>query len=873
MGEVYRARDTRLDRDVAIKVLAAAIALDPDRVARFDREAKAIAALSHPNILAVFDTGVHDGHPFVVTELLEGETLTGRLHAGPLPLRKAIDWGGQIARGLAAAHGKGVIHRDLKPDNLFITADGHAKILDFGLAKAVAPAAQTDGPAGATMTAAPITDAGTVMGTAGYMSPEQVRGEPIDTRSDLFAFGAVLYEMLSGERAFRRDTTAETMTAILRDDPPDVSAARSHLSPGLDRIVHHCLEKQASERFQSARDVAFALDALSGSGATPAAGVPMTGTRTRVTRERLAWSALALALAAAVAMLSLRPGGQGAAAATSIATLLLPDGVRLSTDVTPGRRIAISPDGRHLAFVGVTAARRTQLWLRSLDRATATAVEGSDGASGPFWSPDSRFVAFLVGSQLRKVPTTGGPGTLVGSSPGSGTWNAEDVMLVSNESSVSMSMATALRIVAKNGGQPSDALVADAGTLLAYPFFLPDGQHFLFALADGSSRTAGLFLGRLGSTEKTRLDSAPIDLDNINAMYASGHIVAVRGQNVVTRPFDPKRGVLGAELASIAGPVEAATPGGAAFSVSQTGVLVFQPSAKRGSRLVLVDRSGKEVSPLGEEAEYSNVELSPDGSQLLTSVPDPAGRMRDIWVVDIARGVRTRVTFDPSEERSAVWTADGKSVVYTSKGLDLYMRPLGAGAETPLVVDHISKDPRGFSPDGRFLVYRMSGGQSRNDIWVRPMDGGKKPFPFLSTQFDETAAMLSPDGRWLAYGSDESGKQEVYVTSFPSGAGKWQISTAGGTFPRWRHDGKEMFYLAPDNTMMSVRVTGADGTFTIAAATRLFPSLAVPGPGTPYDVSANGERFVINTVISATAPPSLTIVFNWPHLLTKQESR
>ncbi len=872
MGEVYRARDARLDRDVAIKVLPSAFAQDADRIARFEREAKTVAALSHPNVLAVFDTGVHDGHAYIVTELLGGETLAARLKTGAVPVRKAIDWGSQIARGLAAAHDKGVIHRDLKPDNIFITADGHAKILDFGLAKALDPVAQGFSPEAATMAVAPITDAGLVMGTVGYMSPEQVRGEAIDARSDLFSFGAVLYETLTGERAFRRDTTAETMTAILRDDPPDASAARTHLTPALDRIVHHCLEKQPTERFQTARDVAFALDALSGSGATPASGVFVGAAPTRVLRERFAWSALTLALAAALVLLGVRSGSQGARPQPYLATVLLPDDVRLSPDVTPGRRIAISPDGRQLAFVGVTTARRTQLWLRSLDGATSTAVEGSDGAAGPFWSPDSRFVAFRVGNQLMKASAAGGTSTLIGPSPGSGTWNADDVILVSGESALGMSASRALSLVSKNGGEPSDALVADAGTFVAYPFFLPDGQHFLFGLGS-SAREAGLFLGRLGTTDKTRIVTGRIDSDNINVMYASDHVLVVRDRSIVARAFDPRRFVLGAQSTRIAGPVEATTPGAAAFSVSQTGVLVYQPSSRRGSRIVWFNRAGKEISALGEEADYSNLALSPDGSQLLVSVPDPATRTRDIWVVDIARGVRTRVTFDPSDERSAVWTADGKGVVYTSKGLDLYMKAIGANAETPLVRDGISKDPHGFSPDGRFLVYRSSSPKGRNDLWVRPTEGDQKPYPILNTPFDENEAQFAPDGKWLAYVSDESGKQEVYVTSFPSGTGKWQISTGGGTFPRWRRDGKEMFYLAPDYKMMSARVSGSAGAFTVAGAAPLFQTTVVQGPGIPFDVSPDGERFVINTAISSAVPPSLTILFNWPQLLTKQDTR
>ena len=877
MGEVYRARDARLDRDVAIKVLPAAFAQDADRIARFEREAKAIAALSHPNVLAVFDTGLHDGHAYVVTELLEGDTLAARLKAGPLPLRKAIDWGSQVARGLAAAHDKGVIHRDLKPDNIFITADGHAKILDFGLAKALDPVPQGFSPAAATMAVAPITDAGMVMGTVGYMSPEQVRGQAIDARSDLFSFGAVLYEMLTGERAFRRDTGPETMTAILRDDPPDVSATRTQLTPALDRIVRHCLEKQPTERFQTARDVAFALDALSGSGATPASGAaPVTAHGTRITTERIAWSALVLTLAAAIAVLSLKSDGQGVAPPPYIATILLPDGVSLPTGLAQGRKLAISPDGRQLAFVGTSNdRRRPRLWLHSLDRGSATVVDGSEGASGPFWSPDSRFVAFRIGNQLMRARAAGGAATLVGLTSGSGTWNADDVIVVDDENNATgLKGSAALRMISKNGGDASDVLRAEAGNRILFPSFLPDGQHFLFTYGSPLFPDTGLYLGHLGSPDRTLLARARFEQDAVNVLYAAGQIVSVRNRQIVARSFDPTRFVVGGDVNTIAGPVDAAIPGSAAFSVSHTGVLVYQPSSSRqGARLAWFDRRGRQVSVLGDEGEYTNVELSPDGSQLLVALPDRALGTRDIWVVDVARGVRTRLTFDPSEERSAVWTADGKGVVYTSKGLNLYTRTVGAGTETPFIIDGVSKDPRGFSPDGRFFAYRATGPRSGNDLWIRPTDGDHTPYPFLSTPFDETEAVFSPDGKWLAYQSEESGRSEVYVTSFPSGSGKWQISTVGGAFPRWRRDGKELFYLAPDNRMMSTRVSGAAGTFTVAAAEPLFLTTAMPGPGFPYDVSLDGERFVINSAISSSAPPMLTIVFNWPQLLTKQESR
>ena len=864
MGEVYRARDVRLGRDVAIKVLPGAFAKDPDRVARFEREARAVAALSHPNVLAVFDTGVYLSHPFVVTELLEGQTLTERLAGGALPVRKAIDWGAQIARGLAAAHGKGVTHRDIKPDNVFITTDGLAKILDFGLAQTMAPT--TAG----TVTALPITDAGMVIGTVGYMSPEQVRGEPIDPRSDLFSFGAVLYEMLTGQRAFRRDTPAETMTAILREEPPDVSAVRAQVGAAIDRIVNHCLEKIPAERFQSARDVAFALDSLSGSGATQTGGMAIAAAvRSGRVRERIAWAAVAVALAAALIARVWAPGFQDAAP-PYLATIPLPVGITLPADAPAGRRIAMSPDGRHLAFVGSATGQRNKLWLQALDEPSAKPAEGSDGAQGPFWSADSRFVAFRVGDQLMKASIAGGAATIIGPTRGSGTWNAADVILAGDESD--KLLGGDIRIISRTGGEPSPLLTALPSEILLFPTFLPDGQHFLFT-AGRSSSDAGLYVGRLGSNERPQLYRARVEIDHGNVFYASGYLVAVRDQNVVAVRFDLKRMALGTDWTSLGGPVEIdpMAGGSAAFSVSQTGVLVYQPSsASSSSRLVWFDRHGAQLSVLGDEADFSNLELSPDGSQLLVSIPDPVAQAGDIWIVETTRGGRTRMTIDASDERSAVWSTDGSSVVYTSKGLDLYTKPLGSSDEKPFLVDGVSKDPRGFSPDGRFFLYRASGRTTGSDLWVRPMEKGGKPHALLNSPFNENAAMFSPDGRWLAYSSDESGRNEVYVTSFPSGAGKWRISTDGGTFPRWRRDGKEMFYLSRDGHMMSVAVKGAGAAFTSANAEELFQTNLAHRPGPPYDVSADGERFVINTRLASNAPPSLTVVVNWPQIAVRK---
>ncbi|MEX2273933.1 MAG: protein kinase [Vicinamibacterales bacterium] len=874
MGEVYRARDTRLHRDVAIKVLPATVAGDASRVARFEQEARAIAALSHPNVLSVFDTGVAPmaddaKRLYVVTELLEGQTLGERLASGALPVRKATEIASQIARGLAAAHDKGIVHRDLKPDNVFLTAAGQVKILDFGLARTLAP---IDSPA-AVETRAAITDAGTVLGTVGYMAPEQVRGHAADARADLFALGIVLYEMLTGGRAFLRPTAAETMTAILNEDPPDLAAARAGLSPALDRIVGHCLEKDPGDRFQTARDVAFALDALSGSGVT-AASAPDAVRRSgaRLMRERIGWALVTLLLAAtAIWVVAFPQSPQQGFSAPHYATVLLPEGVTLPADHPAGRRFAISPDGARIAFIGA-AGSRTMLWLRSLNETHSRVIDGSEGAAAPFWSPDSRILAFRQKDQLMKLDAgSGGRAVAAGPLPGAGTWmrgpSGEDFILASRDTDQT------LRLLSKEGEAATDLFVRppDRSEIYAYPAPLPDGRHFLFAYGQPNDPSSyGLYLGRIGSNEKTQLSAGVLTVDSINSQYASGHVVSVSNLMIRARTFDPEALALGRESINIAGPVQGGARTSAAFSVSQNGVLAFQPTSMRdGSRLMVVDRSGRAVRDLGDTASYSNVELSPDGSRLAVSVIDDVARARDIWVVDMTRGIRSRATYDPSDERSAVWSPDGRSLVYTSKGLDLYTRPIGTGAETPFVKDGVSKDPRGFSADGAFFVYRVTGKATGNDIWMWRPAGGSEPRPFLVTPFDENYAVFSPDGRWIAYVSDESARPEVYVTSFPSGEGKWQISTEGGSFPRWRQDG-EIVYLGAANAMMAAKVNGQGPVLVVSAAERLFQTSAVAGPGSPFDLSPDGRHFVINSTIPSNAPPSLTVLYNWPALVNRR---
>ena len=853
MGQVYRAHDARLGRDVAIKIIPEALARDPDRVARFEREARAVAALSHPNILAIFDTGTTDGTLFVVMELLAGETLRERLGRGPLPLRKAVEIAALMATGLAAAHDKGLVHRDVKPENVFLTADGQVKILDFGLARPE-PAPTTAGE-----TRAAITDAGTVLGTVGYMAPEQVRAYPVDARADLFALGAVLYEMLTGQRPFDRPTTAETMTAILNEDPPDLVASRG--SPALDRIVRHCLEKEPADRFQTARDVAFALNAFSGSG-TGSAVSTHEHRPARITRERLAWAFATLSLAGVAAWLALAsPVAAPDPPQAWRAVLLFPEGIKLSTEA-PARRFAVSPDGRKVALIAERGDER-QLWIQSLAAPSPNLIAGSEGANGPLWATDSRTLSFTQNRDLKLLDTEGGRPVGARVEGGVAAWGPSGDRIVVSTTRGEMTLVSA-------DGTEQQLVVVDVarGQRLAAPSFLPGGRAILYSFVDlTGAQLPGYYVATRTGAPPTMLAPMAVETDRVNAIFASGHLLSVRDGMIVARPMTLDPPALGSAVHTIAGPVDTEPGGGAAFSASETGVLIYQaPATNDYSRLFWFNRSGARLSRVGDDAWFTNLELSPDGGKLLVGIPDPATRQRDIWVIDLARGVRTRLTFDDADERSAVWSPDSASIVYRGRGGQLHRRPVGPGEESPFVADGVGKDPLDWSRDGQFVVYRASGAGSSNDLMIKRVGSADPPIPFLATPFSENYGKFSPDGRLLAYVSNESGENEVYITRFPSGGLKERVSTDGGSFPQWRRDGRELFYLRPDGRLMAAGVNATDSTIQIETAKELFDTGVVEDPGSPFVVSDDG-RFLINTAVPSSAPPSLHVVFNWPSLI------
>ena len=896
MGEVYRARDPRLGRDVAIKVLPPAFSADPERLQRFEQEARAAAALNHPNILAVYDIGQHPSEgsgpaaPYIVSELLEGETLRERLQQAPatvrsaggeaidqsaLPVRRAIEYAVQIAHGLAAAHEKGLVHRDLTPENICVTSDGRVKVLDFGLAKLTQAEPSAIG-ASVAPTSPPHTQAGVVLGTTGYMAPEQVRGLATDHRSDIFAFGAILYEMLGGQRAFRGDTTVDAMTAILKEDPLELPAAERHIPPALARIVDRCLEKNPGARFQSTGDLAFALEALSGhSGATEAvvgaAAIP--GTRTRLAWVLTAIFAVAfLAAGASAARMYLQ---RAPADAVVYRTLILPPaGVNWSSAI-PALRFVLSPDGRRLAFVATGTDGRTLLWVRPTDALEARALAGTENVVMPFWSPDSRFIAFNAGGYLKRIDVSGGPPLTVAESIGNnqGSWNQDDVILFAPR-------AGPLYRVPASGGTPSPVTTLDAasGDVQHWnAFFLPDGRHFLYHVVGSKTRGANdaraIYVGSLDPTEKPRL----LLEGGSNAQYASGYVLFMRDDTLMAQAFDADRLELTGNAATVAADVQIGGNTGrtGAFSVSQTGVLAYQTRSGDGSsRLFWFDRTGKQIAALGDQADYGGVELSPDGTRAAVNVLDPARRTRDIWLYDVARGLRTRFTFDPAEDDFPVWSPDGSQIGFGSARMgqfDLYVKPSsGAGTEELLYHEARSVSPSSWSPNGHSLLYFYSAaGPQGSDLRVLPLSGDRKTSVFLQTPFNEDAGTFSSDGRWVAYQSNESGRNEVYVAPFPGPGGKWQISTAGGASPRWRRDGREIYYLAPNNRLMAAPVSGEGSAFQVGVVQSLFEARPRPGVlARPYDVSADGQRLLVNTLVQEASAP-ITLVVNWTAALKK----
>jgi eukaryotic-like serine/threonine-protein kinase len=859
MGEVYRARDTRLDRTVAIKILPAHLSSNSEAKQRFEREARAISSLNHPNICTLYDVGHQDGIDYLVMEFLEGETLADRLMRGPLPSEQVLKYGVEICEGLEKAHRGGVTHRDLKPGNIMLTKTG-AKLMDFGLAKACSSPGGASA-SGLTLTSPvasrPLTQEGMVIGTFQYMSPEQIEGKEADARSDIFGLGAVLYEMATGKRAFEGKTTTSVIAAILERDPPPVSAVKPMFPRALDGVVGTCLEKDPEERWQSAQDVKLQLKAIATSAD------PLEVSPTRRNYERLIWiAAVALLLTIATAVYLRSPRS---AAQPVWSSILAPENTSLAYFTGP---VTVSHDGRALAFVATTSAGKDVVWVRPLDASEARALAGTEGASFPFWSADDRSIGFFAAGKLKTVGAAGGPVIMICDAPGprGGTWNQNGVILFATTWS-------GIYRVPSSGGTPAEVTKPDASrgeTSHRWPYFLPDGQHFLY-FTGLSGEVAAIHVGALDSGYNNLLFSA-----RSNAAYTSGYILFVRDRMLMAQAFDEKKLQIQGQAFPVAGQVlydQLIWRG--VFSCSGNGILAFQ-GANNGadSRLIVFDRTGKELRTVGTPGDISNMKLSPDGRRLAVVALDSSVANYKLWIYDLFREKATRLTFGSNRDNSPIWAPDGKSLVFASikKGpYDLFeKRSDTTGSEEPALQSPAAKYPTDWSPDGRFIAFTSTTpGNSKAAVWILPRFGDRKPYIFLQNDFNIEDAFFSPDGHWLAYGSDESGRSEIYVTPFPGGGSKWQISLAGGTSPRWRRDGKEVFFLASDSTLVATEVETRGSVFQVGAQSPLF-HLALRTGATRldlaglvgYDAAPDGKWFVVNSP-PAGNPPPITLITNW----------
>jgi Tol biopolymer transport system component len=875
MGEVYKARDTRLDRTVAIKVLSTALTADPQLRDRVHREARAISRLDHPNICALYDVGEDRGITFLVMQYLEGESLADRLRKGPIPIDDVLAYAIQISGALDSAHRAGIIHRDLKPGNIMLTKGG-ARLLDFGLAKIRPAGAGVVSNASATRTM-PLTEQGSVIGTLPYMAPEQLQGKESDHRVDIWAFGCVVYEMLAGRRAFAGETGADLVSAIMSSEPLPIGQTQPVAGPVLERVVRTCVAKSPDDRWQSATDLTRELRWIAESGATVVSGEGRARARGKLW---LGWIVGALGLLAAAA----RFWPTAPQAQTTRFVMTLPDGWTLalpgSLTVSAPVPIAVSPNGREVAFVARNTQGRAFLWIRSLGTFAPRILPGTDEASSPFWSPDNRSLAFFAGGQLKKIDVSGGPPTVVCAAANDirgGSWGRNGTIIFAPGASLAQPLPTGLLKVPATGGVPASATVlAEGETAHVSPAFLTDGRHFLYrALRAGDAGPGPVYLASLDSTGRTQLLSAT----STNIAFTPGYLLFVREGTLMAQPFDARGAVTGEALPVVDHISAWGTPPMGLFAASEGDVLVYRTASARGdSQLTWFDRAGNSLGVLGDLAPYGDVELSPDGSRAAATILDATLGTRDLWVFDVARGIRTRLTSDRAEDNTPVWSPDGRQIVFDSfrtGPLELYQKQSdAASSEQVLLADKRNKFPASWSPDGRFIMYMVDNGEPSGwDLWTLALFGDRKPVPFLQTPFNEVQGQFSPGGRWVAYVSNESGRYEVYVRPFV-GSGRTQVSTGGGQWPRWRHDAQEIFYLAPDNKLMAAPVNGQGATFEITAARALFDASA-QGPRWSYSPSPDGQRFLVNafsersTVTSspyAVSPVELApiaVVVNW----------
>ncbi len=874
MGEVYRARDTRLDRQVAIKILATHLSSSPELKQRLEREARAISSLNHPHICQLYDIGSQDGTDYLVMELLEGETVAERLRRGPLPLHEVLKTGAEVADALGVAHRAGIVHRDLKPANIMLTKSG-AKLMDFGLAKPFGVSTPVSGAAPsftavATMTglspASPLTTAGSIVGTIQYMSPEQIEGREADARSDIFALGAVLYEMTTGKRAFEGKSQISVASSILEKDPEPINAAKPMTPSAFEHVVRTCLQKNPEERFQAALDVKTQLRWIAEDRSSPSA--PVLPVAARHPRERFAWAAailIAMIAGAIAGIFVARPSQPARVVRTVIAP---PEGTsfRLTGDVA-GPPV-LSPDGAYVAFSAAATDGKVVLWVRPMDKLEARALPGTEGVIFPFWSPDSRSLGFFAEGKLKTIDLNGGSPQAIcdAAQPRGGSWGPDGVILLTADV-----QAPIVRVSA-SGGTPIAVTKLDPArhTSHRWPFFLPDGKHFLYIAINhdsAQSENDAVYFASLDGTEDRLLFRSLS-----NAVYADHFVLFARGSQLLAQRIDPASGKLSGESQILAnGVANDLSTWHMDASASNAGLLVMGSGGTPDWQLVWVDRTGKRLGVVADK--LSNLQfarLSPRGDRVALQIDTGAN---DIWVFDLARGIRTRLTFGPVSNYSPVWSPDGKWIAYTSdrNGKNHVYRKLsdGSGAEEVLLEDDQVTVPTDWSGDGKYLLYtRGPLNASGDEIWALPLDGDRKPFRVVSHGNNSYAVVgvLSPDGRWLAYASNESGQSEVYVVPFRGGQGKWQVSQNGGNGPLWSRDGKTLYYANLSFTVFGVPVQEENDTLQFGTAEQLVANM--PSQVFFYDVSPDGQKILLN-VISQQVNQSITVVTNWAGELKK----
>jgi eukaryotic-like serine/threonine-protein kinase len=861
MGEVYRAKDLQLGREVAIKILPSHLSSNPDARRRFEQEARTISVLNDPNICTLHDVGHQDGVDFLVMELLEGETLENRLRKGPLPLEQVCKYGAQIASGLDKAHRRGILHRDLKPGNVMLTKSG-AKLLDFGLAKATQPVANNT-TVSATLS---TTDQKTLVGTFPYMSPEQVKGESLETRSDIFSLGAVLYEMVTGRRAFDGKSYLSVVSAILEKEPQPITTIAPSFPPDATHLISRCLAKDPEQRWQTARDVASELQWIGDRGTQSSS---LQGQANRI-GAWLLWLACGVLLGAALLAATLAWRSQNSTRQESYF---------LAAVALTVHNPAFAPNGHTVAAVGFSETARTNdLWLYEVGSQQPRELADTQEASFPFWSPDGKSLGFFADGKLKRLEIAGGPVQLICDAPlaRGGTWNKDGVILFTP----SGHMSGGLYRVSAAGGVPTHVTTPDASRTVSsqrWPIFLPDGKHFLYLAANLSGQTDSdaLYAGSLDSTETRFITRA-----TGNAAYAApGYLLFAREKTLYAQTFDAASLTLSGEAIPLLRNVSY-LPRIAHndYAVSNGDVLVAQPASRVSlSRLVWRDRKGEESGTVGKPDVYANVRLAPNGKAVAFDKTDQENQNTDLWTFDLQQASLKRLTFDPAIDAEPLWSPDGKRILFASSRagvMRVYVKNADGGEDEqslPLdASDRADQYPTSWSPDGKHFLYERNSEATR--LWIAEMPD-LKTWPLLKGSETTRNGEFSPDGKWIAYNSNETGKWEIYVTSFPDLHGKWQVSNNGGTQPRWRGNGKELFYLAPDGNMMATPLTTTGDHFDSGTPVALFQAKArqviAGSERVSYDVTHDGRRFLINTQMENLEAKPMMIILNWSAVLQK----